>query len=78
MTPSYGLACATMAGIPSEIVQRAKVVSNKLAKNQVVERLDNEVMKDKEEHYAQVVDKFKQLVSNDFTEQDVQAFMQQL
>ncbi len=67
-----------MAGIPSEIVQRAKVVSNSLAKNQVVERLDNEGMKDKEAHYAQVVDKFKQLVSKDFTEQDAQAFMQQL
>lgn len=56
---SYGYQCALTAGIPKAIVDRAVIVSKKLAENEPVERLETERTLSTLRLYEALVDEFK-------------------
>ncbi|KAL0490723.1 DNA mismatch repair protein [Acrasis kona] len=79
VVPSYGAACASMAGIPQEIISRAKDVSLKLRHNEPVERLQSGGLKHKQELYVRVVDMYRRLVDKScFDLRDVEDFLSDL
>lgn len=66
-----------MAGIPEEIIQRARMVSAKLGRNEPVEKLNSVNMKEKKKQYMKVIEKFQILFSKeDFDQNHIMQFME--
>ncbi|KAG1052921.1 hypothetical protein G6F43_004968 [Rhizopus delemar] len=62
---SYGVWCAGIAGLPTSVVERALVLSEKYSKGEEIDRVTNDY---EQEHFKQLETIFKQFISVDVNE----------
>ncbi|KAG0866578.1 hypothetical protein G6F16_009379 [Rhizopus arrhizus] len=62
---SYGVWCAGIAGLPTSVVERALVLSEKYSKGEEIDRVTNDY---EQEHFKQLEAIFKQFISVDVNE----------
>jgi len=61
ITPSYGILCAQMAGVPKEILNRARYVSHQMRHNQPVQKLESANDQWRHERDMEIVRRFNRL-----------------
>jgi DNA mismatch repair ATPase MutS len=72
----YGIACAEMAGVPKEVLLRAHHVSQKLRKNESVDRLQTQSALQEQERNFDIITRFKDLDCTSI--EQVQSFLSYL